>query len=89
MTKNLVAAMTDEEKIAGAAEIIVASAKTRGEHISLHDATVTAKKLYDFWRGSVHALNLKPGDIAQHHRERYHERDDSHAIRSDATQPPA
>lgn len=65
--------MTDEEKIAGAAEIIVTEEARRGGFISLPEATHLAKLLYEFWTHKHDNLELKPGDIAKHFRERYQE----------------
>jgi hypothetical protein len=63
--------MTKEEKIAGAAEIVVAEFARRGNVISLPDAAAIASKLYGFWFDRVQLHNLKPGEIAQHFRSRY------------------
>lgn len=78
--------MTDAEKIAGAAELIQQSAAQRGEFISPFDATKLAKQLYELWTERVQVLNLKPGDIAQHFRERYNERDNPYT--PDASESP-
>lgn len=63
--------MSPEEKIAGAAEIIVSEVIRRGSHISLSEATELAKTLYQFWSERVQLRHLKPGDVAQHLRDRY------------------
>lgn len=62
--------MTLEEKIAGAAEIIVTELARRGSHVPLSEAVQIAKTLYAFWHDRVQA-DIKPGEIARRFRTRY------------------
>lgn len=63
--------MTDQDKIEGAAEILMREMGRLGEIINERDALTIAHKLYDIWRERVQVPDLAPGEIAHRFRERY------------------
>lgn len=65
--------MTDEEKIAGAAEMIKAELGRRGQHIAIDQATEIAKQLFNFYQQRVEIHHLPPGQVVQRLRQRYAE----------------
>jgi hypothetical protein len=63
--------MTDEEKIAGAAEIIRDRLGRQGTYVSIDQAAHLAKQLYGFWSERIQIHDLPAGEVAQRMWERY------------------